>query len=154
MRHHRAAAVPVLLALFAACADDPQAPASTGGIRVTVTVSGARTGDPFDLVVDDRPPQRLIAGTPLGVFGLAAGVHRVEILGLADNCVILDGNPRTVQVVADETVEIELHVACGNPLEATAIRVSVTIDGLELDDGFGVRLDGAESFRWMSPDEV
>ena len=122
--------------------------AAMGAIEVGIATSGPGSDpDGYALVLDgvDRGPIGLQATTSLG--GIQLGPHTVGLAGLAANCQVTGENPRTVTVVAGETVQLAFAVTCGVPGPTVgSLEISVTTSGPEQDsDGYQVSMDGGSS---------
>jgi hypothetical protein len=71
--------------------------------------------------------------------GLPTGTHDVQLSGVAQNCTLSGQNPRSVTVIAGNTVDVAFAVAC----VATGVWVTTATTGLDLDlDGYAVAVDG------------
>ena len=129
---------PFALAGFVAC--DDGAP-RTGALEVSaVTTGGDPDLDGYTVSLGGNDPQALGVNDTLVITGLPAGLHDVELAGLADNCTVSDDNPRPVRIAGADTVPLAFRVAC----RATGVLVSVAVVGIDLDpDGFTVSVDGA-----------
>jgi len=122
--------------------------AAMGAIEVSTATSGPGTDpDGYALVLDggDRGPVGLNATTILGA--IQAGPRSVGLAALAANCQVSGENPRTVTVVAGETVQVAFAVTCGVPGPTIgSLEISVSTTGPEQDsDGYRVTMDGAAS---------
>jgi hypothetical protein len=145
---HRLIVGAALLLFVSACGDDPTAPAETGSIRVTITVTG---GDPdvdgFELVLggNQRYP---VHGwlTSVLLRDIAPGTHSITLDGVAGNCVLQDAPGRSVTVVSGATVEIGFAVDC----EATGLRVTVRASGPEFPVVFSVQFSPGSSVNVYS----
>ncbi len=119
---------------------DPTGP--TEGILEVITSTTGSDLDPdgYLFTVDQN------AALPLGpngvdtVASLDAGAHTVTLAGVASNCALGGGNPRTVEVAAGDMARLRFEVAC---TRLGAIRVSAATTGDDPDpDGYEVALDG------------
>ncbi|HEU4680706.1 MAG TPA: hypothetical protein VFS51_03105, partial [Gemmatimonadales bacterium] len=122
--------------------------AAMGALEVGASTSGSGTDpDGYSLVLDggDRGPIGLNATTTVG--GIQPGPHTVGLTGLAANCQVAGENPRTVTVVAGETVQLAFAVACAIPGPTVgSLEISVTTSGPNQDsDGYQVSIDGGAS---------
>ena len=131
-------AAAVCLAL-AACNDDTTGPTGEGSLVVSVTTSG---GDPdlggYRLDVDgDFSLPVPMAGTQ--ELTLRAGLHRVALSDVAENCTIQGAATKDVTVSQGETVTVSFPVECG----ATGVTVQTQTTGLDHDpNGYRIVLDG------------
>ena len=73
---------------------------------------------------------------------LASGDHAVGVDGLATNCEVTGGNPRTVVVPAADTIEVGFAVSCSFLPATVIVRTSTSGSAPDLD-GYLVSVDGA-----------
>ncbi|MGH7525877.1 MAG: hypothetical protein ACREMX_04160 [Gemmatimonadales bacterium] len=120
------------------CSAPPPAP---GVLRVITTTSGDPAPDSYLITLDGQAPQPIGVNADLEVINVAAGVHTVELSGLTGDCVVADGNPRTVAVPSGGTVEVTFSITCGPG--TGSLLITTATSGSFLDpDGYTVRLDG------------
>jgi hypothetical protein len=132
-----------MVAALAACGEGLTGP-PTGAIEVTsVTAGEPADPDGYAIAIDARQ-QPLGANTRLTVAGIAAGDHRLELLGIAPNCILAGGNPRTVTVTADAVLRITLAVSCFAGRGSIAV-FTKTIGPDPDPDGYTVQLDGGSA---------
>jgi hypothetical protein len=94
---------------------------SDGIIHVLVTSSGAGSdSDGFTLTVDGGDPRPVSSGGTVALDGLAQGSHTVLLSGLAANCAVQGGNPRSVLVGPDGGASVRFAVACTDISALTA----------------------------------
>ena len=95
------------------CAADPAAFLEhTWGRRATVfQTGGARTFDDL-LTLDDVEIRPIGTAASAILTELSPGEHRIGLSGIAPNCTVPDGNPRTVTVTVGETVAEDIAVVC------------------------------------------
>jgi TolB protein len=119
-RYIAAGAVGLVALLLSGCADDmptdPGVPAGNGTIRVTVTTSGA-TPDPDGYLLSisglaDRP----VTDGSIDVVDAPAGNRTLALSGLSPNCSVAGDNPRSITVIADQTVSTAFNVSCPGAL--------------------------------------
>ena len=127
-----------ILATLVACGDNA-APAPTGVLRVSIVTLGDDPDlDGYQLRVDDGDPVQL---EPNGLIelDLAAGKHRLDLLGVAGHCSADRGTSRQVDVQADGFTLVTFEIDC--PL--TGARIAVSTGGLDRDSsGYAVQIDG------------
>ncbi len=91
-----------------------------GVIAQTSTTGDLPDPDGYLVLVEDGGQSRGIGLNATSTFtGLPPGPRQVELLGVADNCVIAGGNPMTVTVVRDPTVTAFFEIDCPGPSQAT-----------------------------------
>jgi Tol biopolymer transport system component len=138
-----AAFVGVILTILGCDTTEPPAP---GAIRVVVTPAGE------DIVLSglrvsvvNGPIRPLNTGMlELTIFGLAPGVHTVQLEGLAANCQVAGANPRAVTVVSDQATTAEFNIVCA--ARVGSVRVTTATTGTDLDsDGYTAMVIGGPS---------
>jgi PKD repeat protein len=118
-------------------------PATTGTLQVTTSTTGDEPDvDGYMLQVDGEPPAPI---GPAGSFQrteVTPGPHTLRLDNLASNCSVAD-NPRTVQIVAGDTLASAFEVTC--TATSGGVVVTTVTTGAALDpDGYGVVLDGVD----------
>ena len=85
-----------------------------GGIRVITTTTGTGLDpDGYQIVLDSGAPQPVGIVDTLEVNALPPGDHQVQLLGVADNCSIVDGEAtRAVVVTAGMVADVEFQIDC------------------------------------------
>jgi YVTN family beta-propeller protein len=84
-----------------------------GTIRlIAVTTGEDPDPDGYAFSLDGNPSSALENHATVTITGLAAGDHEVTVTGIANNCSLAGPNPRPIEVLADDTVEVRLAVAC------------------------------------------
>ena len=103
-----------------------RAPVATGGLNVTTATSGVSPDpDGYTVTVDGSDAGTIETQGTLAVADLTAGDHTVGLAGIAANCTVTDGNPRTVAVVEGAVVPVGFSIQC-EPLPPAAGTVTVT----------------------------
>lgn len=147
MRRHLIRAWPVTLGtliaatvFLGACSESTEPPRA-GNVQVAITTTGAELDpDGYTASIDGQSHPVLINASAT-LENIPAGVHQVELSGLAANCALVTPAPVEVTVVAGTTVTVSLAVTCS--ATTGALRVAVTTTGRDLDtDGYIVGLDG------------
>ena len=115
---------------------------TTGELEIsTVTTGDSPDPDGYSVSLDGA------AGEAIGVAGtllksdLPQGDHTIALSGVDGNCVVEGSNPRTVSVIAGQTVKDTFAIACS----ATdgSLAVTTTTTGTAPDpDGYTLTLDG------------
>lgn len=122
--------------------------ATTGSLQVTSSTSGP-SSDPDGYTITLDGTQRGALGTSGGVNvdRLTPGSYKVGLSGLVANCQVQGNNPRSVTVVAGESVTAAFAVTCATPpASAGALRIVTTTTGLDPDpDGYTFAVDGGAS---------
>jgi hypothetical protein len=91
------------------------APPISGGFRMVISTAGEPTDkDGYELFVSGTPPRDIKANAEEVYAGLVSGVHQVTLGDVEDFCEVMGGNPQTHTVVAGESVQIGIQVACGS----------------------------------------
>lgn len=98
---------------------------TTGDLQVWSLTGGLELdGDGYSVTLDGAWSQS-VASNGVVIFSfLAPGEHSVELGRLAENCTVLDPNPRTVNVIADTSIEMSFTVACAAPVTVSVAFVS------------------------------
>jgi TolB protein len=114
----------------------------SGSIELMATTTGESPDpDGYTVSLDGGNGQPVASSGTIRFAGVIAGDHRVGLTGIAPNCRLTGGNPRTVTVGSDVS-RIGMEVTCGPPTGAVVV-LSVT-RGLRPDaDGYTVSLGGA-----------
>lgn len=119
----------------------------TGALSVVVRSTG-QSLDPDGYVIrlDEDDPVSLGVNATVDLPRITPGAHALTLAGLASNCTVGGGNPRSVTVFADDTSEVRFDVACPTPLGTGALVVTVATSGATPDpDGYSVVADPAPS---------
>jgi hypothetical protein len=152
----RLAALVLVLCLASACRDGPTAPA-VSTLRLSVQTSGGDLDiDGYEFVVDSSEPRYVSTSgvaiqadgsqrVEVVINGIAPGPHSVSLTGVADNCAATESNPRSVTIVAGETVTLDFGVAC----VITGVEISTHTTGADQPSLYNVRVD--DVFRPMTP---
>lgn len=92
--------------------DGPTAP-TTGGILVSVSVSGPDVdANGFTVVVDGSSSRTVAAGGQTTFDGLSSGPHTLQLQDVADNCQATAGDTKTVTVTAGQNASSVFSVSC------------------------------------------
>ncbi|HXG73063.1 MAG TPA: hypothetical protein VNJ04_20910 [Gemmatimonadaceae bacterium] len=127
-----------LAAMLALGCGDSSGP-NTGTIRVTTLTLGSGVGpDGYSVNVTGLPRQALPASGTVDIAGVPAGDRTVALGGVAGNCLVVEPNPRRVNLAAGGTLEVVFTVRCQ---EAANVQVTTTTTGIDLDpDGYSLDL--------------
>ena len=113
---------------------------STGSIEVAVTTSGeAVDPDGYTVSVDGSAGRAIAVEGNLTVEDVSVGVHSVALQGLAQNCAVQGGNPRSVTVSENATATVAFSVTCSRVTGSIQVAVA-TVGGTD-PDGYTVMLD-------------
>jgi hypothetical protein len=140
-------ALPIIGLAAAACGgdDNPASPAAPGILQVTTVTTGTeQDADGYSVQVDAEAATAIGNAETRNFAGVAAGDHTVQLSGMAGNCSVSEGNPRSVAVASGGTTSVTFAVTC----TATTGGVSITsaTNGPDSDpDGYTVSVDGVES---------
>jgi hypothetical protein len=116
-------------------------PANAGSLRViTVTTGDNPDSDGYRFSLDRGENQPIQANETATIPNLAAGLHRVQLSGVSDNCRVQGNNARTVSVPGGGSADVTFNVICARAVGS--IRVTVFTSGSAADpDGYQVLLD-------------
>jgi hypothetical protein len=117
-------------------------PPSTGTLRVNVATTGPDQ-DPsgYTLAIDDQASQAVGVNTTVNVAEVGAGVHTVQLSGLAFNCTLSGTNPRSITVTAGGVADASFSIACTAITGTVQITVTSTGD-IPDPDGYTIMVDG------------
>ena len=113
-----------------------------GHLAVSTSTSGDDPDpDGFQLTVDGIDSLALLpSGT--AELDLSPGRHTLQLLGVADHCLVVPGTSVEVDITAGRTAPVTFQVSC----PGTTIRVTVTTTGLDPDqDGYQLTIDGVDA---------
>jgi hypothetical protein len=118
-------------------------PATTGTLEVTTATSGDEMDpDGYTLQLDTEAPVPIGAAGSLRRTELQPRSHNLILGGLSPNCSAAE-NPRTVTIVAGETLTSHFEVVC--TATSGGVVITTATDGASPDpDGYAVVLDGVE----------
>lgn len=86
---------------------------AAGSLSLTAnTTGGTIDANGYAVAVDGELMLAIRANETAVIRGLLAGPHDVELQSVADNCAVAGDNPRSVDVVADETSVTTFDVTC------------------------------------------
>ena len=113
----------LLIPLFGCGGGDATQPQQApGSIRATATQSGDDLDpDGFAVSLDGGSTRVLIPGDTTSFTLLQAGMHSVELSGVADNCSVDSENPQSVSLSEGETVTVGFQVGCDEIILAHAV---------------------------------
>jgi hypothetical protein len=118
----------------------------SGGNVAVVTATTGTGSDPdgFSLLVDGTDRGPIGVSSSMSLAGLPPGAHTLGLTGLAANCQVVGDNPRTVSIVAGQTVQVDFSISCTAPgPTAGTLQVTTSTGGADQDtDGYTVTVDG------------
>jgi hypothetical protein len=119
--------------------------ALVGDVEVTASTTGDDLdADGYTVEIDGADPRSLPINGNVTFAQVAQGSHSVELSGIAENCSVAGGNPRSVAVSAGSTATVTFQVECV-PLTGS-IEVTTATAGDDLDpDGYDITLDGTSA---------
>ncbi len=134
-------------ALSLACGGGSELTApTTGAVHVTTSTLG-ETPDPdgYALTLDDAEVRPIGAAAAATLTDLVPGPHRIGLAGIAANCAVAGGNPRTVTIVAGEVAGLDFSIECGPlPPPTGALTVITVTSGSSPDpDGYAFTVGGS-----------
>ena len=123
---HLIRSFPLIIAAAAlACSGENLSAPTTGSVQVTVATTGADPDpDGYAVTVDGSDRGTLGVSGTLTVEGLGAGDHLVGLSGVAGNCQVQGGNPRTVSVAAGATASADFSINCTVPVPSQIVFIS------------------------------
>lgn len=128
--------------LLAACSSAPNEP---GTLRIgTVTTGSNPDPDGYVYSLDGGAAASVGPNETVIVAGLNPGGHRLDIGGIAANCVLTNGTSRSIVVAENDTTELSLSVTCQGPASSAALRIT-TVSPTSGDpdlNGYTYALDG------------
>jgi hypothetical protein len=119
--------------------------ATTGGLQVNATTSGASTdADGYSITVDGADRGAIGTSAGISVAGLEAGTHEVGLSGIAANCRVQGDNPQSVAITGGANTTVAFAVTCdAPPATVGTIRVTTATTGADLDpNGYRFAVDG------------
>ena len=114
----------------------------TGNVQVSAATIGTDLDvDGYAVSVDGGAARDIAHNGSTTFSGVSAGVHQVELTGVADNCSVTSANPVSASVTSGHTAQVAFEIRCDAP--PGFIQVSTTTAGADLDsDGYTVKMDG------------
>ncbi|HWN17289.1 MAG TPA: hypothetical protein VNO19_00095 [Gemmatimonadales bacterium] len=113
---------------------------TTGTLQITAATSGPSPDpDGYTVTIDGTAAGALGANSAITI-SLPTGGHVVALLGVAENCTVVEGLSRDVSVTGGATTGVTFVVTC---TPTTEIKVTTITTGSAVDpDGYEVKLDG------------
>ena len=133
--------------------------AVSGAVAVSAATTGIDVDDAFLIQIAGRSPQALPANETVVLVGLPAGSLSIGLDDVSANCAVTGDNPRTVNVVLGDTVQVAFQAACG--AATGVIEVTAATSGTDFDlDAYTIRMEPGGSYpigvnatgRYASPD--
>ena len=122
--------------LCAACHDGPTTP-QVGDLNVSVQTSGGDIDlDGYQFVVDSAR-HAVFASSTFILRGIRAGIHRVALTGIAENCTVSGADSRSITVTAGQAVDVAFVVTC----VATGVEITTHTTGVDTPPGNDVLMD-------------
>ncbi len=116
--------------------------ATVGSLVVTVGTTGADLDpDGYTMSVDGAAALRVAVNGQLTISGIKGGTHTALLADLAANCAAGGPNPRSIDIIAGDTVRTAFAVVCS--ATTGTVRVTTSTTGVDLPSGYTVTLDGA-----------
>jgi hypothetical protein len=133
--------LPLPAVAFACNGEDLSAP-TTGALEIRTATSGAEVDpDGYLVQMDAEQPRAIEPSSTLRTGDVAPGTHSIRLVGIAPNCVLAGDNPRSVNIVVDETASVLFELTCS--VTTGTLTVTTTTTGLSQDpDGYTIRIDG------------
>ncbi|MGZ8398194.1 MAG: hypothetical protein ACXWWN_04070 [Gemmatimonadales bacterium] len=118
--------------------------ATTGSLSIVPATSGWPSDpDGYTVTVDGVDQGTVAANGSVTIDALPTGDHAVSLNGVADNCVVLGGNPRTVTVPPGEALSVSFAVTCNAVVGSVSVSAATTGESPDAD-GYTISLDGAD----------
>jgi Tol biopolymer transport system component len=124
--------------------EDAVAP-TTGSVEITTTTSGPDPDvDGYTISIDGGAEVAVGTDATLRRDDLGAGEHSVRLNGMAGNCTVEGGNPRTIAVTAGQPTSVTFVVSCtALPPTTGTLTITTITTGSSLDpDGYTASVDG------------
>jgi hypothetical protein len=120
-----------------------QFPITTGTLQVTTSTTGAEVDpDGYTLKIDNEAPQPIGSAASIERTEVQPGDHTLFLGEVTPNCSVAD-NPRTLRIVAAQTLTAAFEVICN--ATSGGITVTTVTSGASPDlDGYSVVLDGVD----------
>lgn len=125
--------------------------ATTGAIRLTVTVDGGPTQQGYSIATDrgqfdlwwfGQPP----AGEPILVEGFSPGLIQLVLQPAGRGCTVDGGGARSLTITVGLTTDVAFHITCAR---LPGLIVTVTTTGANLDpDGYALPHPGGSGDPW------
>ena len=133
-----------IVALLSCSGEDLVSPPTAGSIAITTTTTGPEPDqDGYAVSVNDGAEVGMGVNGTHQVNELPAGSYAVRLGGMATNCTVDGGNPRTVSVEAGATATVQFNITC-RPTTGSALVTAATTGSASDPDGYSVTLDGLD----------
>ena len=109
---------------------------------VTATTGPEPDADGFTVMIDGTNRGSIAPGATVSYAGLTAGMHTVDLEGVAPNCQAVGDHPLGVAVEPGETARVSFTITCA----ATTGALGITISGLPGGTGAAVTVTGPGGF--------
>jgi hypothetical protein len=115
---------------------------TTGELEIsTVTTGESPDPDGYSVSIDGGSGEPIAVAGTLSKSDVTQGNHTVELSGVDGNCVVEGSNPRTIAVVAGQTVKDTFAIAC-TAIQGSLAVTTVTTGAAPDPDGYTLSLDG------------
>jgi len=113
-----------------------------GDLVVTMRTSGSNLDpDGYTLTVGTSDSKAVGVDETVTFQGLPSGDHQLTVSGVAENCVLLGPNPRTVTVPAGANAQVTIDIECA----ATQLVVRTVTSGTPAGTEWSVQVNGSQS---------
>ena len=86
---------------------------TTGTLEIDISTTGAEPDpDGYSLQLDAEAAQAISSAAQLRHTGVVAGLHTIQLGGVASNCTVSGDNPRMVTITAEDTIRVSFAVTC------------------------------------------
>ncbi len=111
------------------------------GVQVTTATTGIDLDpDVYAVAVDGGTTTPIGLNATTAITRLSPGLHTVALSGVSPNCAVGGDNPRSVNVVAGQTVPVGFAITCVAAIGI--IEVTAATGGIDLDaNGYSVQVD-------------
>jgi hypothetical protein len=132
--------------------DTSTAPVPRGDFTVRTVTAGSETDSEYGVAIDDIFARTIGPNDSSTWEGVSVDTYSLELVEVADNCVVEPENPRFLTLIADSLVETTFSVEC---FEATGIlRVVTATTGPDPDDSYSLAVDGTGAGTIAANDTV
>ncbi|HSW30446.1 MAG TPA: hypothetical protein VLH75_13255 [Longimicrobiales bacterium] len=130
------------VAFTLACSVTVVSDSRSGSVRISVTAVGDAPDTIFFLRFDSDTTTYEVHADTVVTFSATEGTHSIGLEGVADNCLVGGGNPRSIDVVAGEETDVPFVITC--TINGYA-KVTIATTGEDIDDMY--TLDFNSGFR-------
>lgn len=140
--------------LLAACTAESKIGPESGMVHVTLATTGQDLDpDGYSVLVNGVAKGHLADQADTTLIGVPTGSGSVSLTGMASNCTSQQALPLTVNVPANEAIDVAVTVHCA--ATTAFLRMTVEVAGYDQDpDGFIASIDGGSGVVVTAPGKV